>query len=784
MAKRKSNQRDSFNYNEPKRTPPDHKYPKSQRFSTYKNPGISSRIIIERALKSPEGVNIESLKQIGATARDLIKYRKQIKNALYGLIKEDSGADLRLRSGAIGYLSALGYTETTDLLGAIALNNEERDSVRGYAIEALARLNGENAPLVLEELLNDPIDIVREKSIRGLGKIGGKEQTLALQKLTETDIDPEVVYRSKEALNQIITGVIPSASRNKTKERNSTRPMRNIIKPIGRHSGVQPQTTPHHNGDGKATTLGNNIVANREIAKNEAEKTAYPISYERISNASKDTVRLKIRGNNIGKAIQNHPDAKIFKVNEDELVLEFPKRYFEQGKRIPLNVDKDANKYQDIHWIPDAPDNPVIYEIGSREDVIWAKEKFGIYIRFNMPKNVKSASLILRTRLPKSNWMETYVELSEKDLANGEMFIDGFLSAITGNIKVEANIYTDQGSASKLKTTLMALPSNPISMNVSPTTAGTIGEGPAHYNSSENRFYCYANLEISNGFPHTVTLGPTVSIRVTDGGSETDNFSGSIGASTIAGNSTRTIGIWMSFGGGTYNVFKDYGDVTIRITLQTSEGDIVDSHVWAAMGQVKLALNFVGNFTGTTRNQLQTSVDIDASGIYEQQNLYISDSAQFVIPSTHSDFNRYRDIEMDDNKDSDCTAGSDEADDLRDDWSSPNDSWLDVWLVETLSGPACAASVGGFSPVDGPTSKGGSRSGVIVKMSSADLSTAGGRNLMGIIIAHEVGHFLGLNHTSTNDNFMEASVGGSNTDITHGQYLTMAEHGFVTRFVV
>ncbi len=90
---------------------------------------------------------------------------------------------------------------------------------------------------------------------------------------------------------------------------------------------------------------------------------------------------------------------------------------------------------------------------------------------------------------------------------------------------------------------------------------------------------------------------------------------------------------------------------------------------------------------------------------------------------------------MDDNKASDCTAGSDEADDLRDDWSSPTD-WLDVWIVESFSGPACAASVGGFSPVDGPTA-----------------------------------------------NFMAASTGGSNTGITHAQYLEMAEHGFAERFV-
>jgi hypothetical protein len=330
----------------------------------------------------------------------------------------------------------------------------------------------------------------------------------------------------------------------------------------------------------------------------------------------------------------------------------------------------------------------------------------------------------------------------------------------------------------------MALPANPISMNVSPSIVSTIGEGPAHYNSFEDKFYCYAHLQVTNGFPHSVTLGPRVSARVTDGGVEKDNFSFFISTSTVSANSTRTIGVWMSFGGNTYDVFKNFGDVTIRLTLQTSEGNVEDSGVWAAMAQIKLALNFVGNFSSNTRSLLQSVVDNEASAIYEQQNFFISDSARFLLPSTNGDFSRYRDLEMADNKESDCTAGSDEANSLRDDWSSPNDSWLDVWCVETLSGPSCAASVGGFSPVNGPRAKDGSNSGLIINMSVASLSTTGSRNLMGVIIAHEVGHFLGLNHTDPDTNFMAASTDGTNRDITHQQYIDMADHGFISRFVI
>ena len=149
----------------------------------------------------------------------------------------------------------------------------------------------------------------------------------------------------------------------------------------------------------------------------------------------------------------------------------------------------------------------------------------------------------------------------------------------------------------------------------------------------------------------------------------------------------------MSFGGDTYDVFKNFGDVTIQLTLQTSEGNVEDFHVWAAMAQIKLALNFVGNFSATTRSQLQSVVDNESSAIYEQQNFFISDSARFVLPSSNGDFGRYRDIEMDDNKDSDCTSGSDEADDLRDDWSSPMKAgWMFGWLKRCLVHPALRVS--------------------------------------------------------------------------------------------
>jgi predicted Zn-dependent protease len=54
---------------------------------------------------------------------------------------------------------------------------------------------------------------------------------------------------------------------------------------------------------------------------------------------------------------------------------------------------------------------------------------------------------------------------------------------------------------------------------------------------------------------------------------------------------------------------------------------------------------------------------------------------------------------------------------------------------------------------------------------------------MGVAIAHEVGHFLGLKHTDASQNFMNASTSGSSTNITSDQSKTMRKHGFVRRHV-
>lgn len=122
---------------------------------------------------------------------------------------------------------------------------------------------------------------------------------------------------------------------------------------------------------------------------------------------------------------------------------------------------------------------------------------------------------------------------------------------------------------------------------------------------------------------------------------------------------------------------------------------------------------------------------------------------------------------MEDNKDSDCIFGSDEVDDMCDDWSLLNDIWLDIWLVESFLGLFCLVGVGGFFLVNGFIGKGGKNFGLIVNMLSVDLFIQNGRDLMGIIIVYEVGYFLGLNYDFILSNFMVVSMDGINMNIMY-----------------
>jgi hypothetical protein len=389
MKKRKKIQLPEFIYNEPVREKPNHKYPESQPFDVYKSPGIGARVTIEKGLSSFEGVNIINIKEIGASPRDIITYKEQINNALYSIIKEGTNYEGRLRAGAIAWLSALQFKEATELIGTIALNSFESDTIRGVAVESLKRFGGETAVKFLEQSLYDPHPVVREKTVRALSVIGSKNHLDLLKRLQEKDPDPEVRFQSRSAINKIETGKeLKREPPSKKRKKLLTALQENIVRPIGRHSTIRPQVTPDYK-QGTVIPLsgGINIVRNQEIAELELEKQMTPVAYELVQGAPPDMMRISLRGSSIANSI-SFPRSKIYNISDNEIIVDTP---LEAAKRPGEHFYSSSQKcceheLQLPTWMPDAPASPVIYNIETAGNIIWSKKVFDLKISFYLLK--------------------------------------------------------------------------------------------------------------------------------------------------------------------------------------------------------------------------------------------------------------------------------------------------------------------------------------------------------------------------------------------------------------
>ena len=108
----------------------------------------------------------------------------------------------------------------------------------------------------------------------------------------------------------------------------------------------------------------------------------------------------------------------------------------------------------------------------------------------------------------------------------------------------------------------------------------------------------------------------------------------------------------------------------------------------------------------------------------------------------------------------------DEAEELTNDWTVPNDA-LDIFFVLTYSGTTI-----GLSRVDGPCDKDAKG------MDGSVVAIEGSANTTGFVLAHEAGHYLGLSHSSNSGNLMFGTVpNGGN--LTNSQGNNMRNHCFV-----
>jgi len=112
----------------------------------------------------------------------------------------------------------------------------------------------------------------------------------------------------------------------------------------------------------------------------------------------------------------------------------------------------------------------------------------------------------------------------------------------------------------------------------------------------------------------------------------------------------------------------------------------------------------------------------------------------------------------------DVIDSNSEAEALTDEWTVPNNN-VDVFLVKLYVG-----AVAGLSPVSGPCNKDAKgMDGSVVELVGSTT---------GQVLAHEVGHYLGLPHVTDSTNVMFPSVPNGGL-LTTSQGNTMKTHCFI-----
>lgn len=195
------------------------------------------------------------------------------------------------------------------------------------------------------------------------------------------------------------------------------------------------------------------------------------------------------------------------------------------------------------------------------------------------------------------------------------------------------------------------------------------------------------------------------------------------------------------------NVFGYYWPpsqiLSLKRQLELDRGEAIN---------INVILVAESTFTSADITKIQYALQFTRQ-IYDDVNIGIRKIRWQAIPT--SDAGSYATID----------SGG-EACDLTDDWNGSGSDYLDVFVVRVING------ADGWSEVDGPCSKNHS-----TEMTGSVVSLNGNNNNTGNTFAHEIAHYLKLEHISSSNNFIgNNGSSNSNTSITASQGNKMKSH--------
>jgi hypothetical protein len=404
-------------------------------------------------------------------------------------------------------------------------------------------------------------------------------------------------------------------------------------------------------------------------------------------------------------------------------------------------------------------DIPYINDVKTQPEHVLYRKSFRLDILFD--DSISGVRLVRLEVDSVSHSLDLTREVTPAERRQGSVTFE--LPAMeAGVMNIQVSLYDDAGNKDYLARTFTIF-HNPPTVTFFPSERSLRLSNGAALKKSDGNFHCDSNFFFSNGTGSTATLSRNMAWRITSqSGGLLWNGSWDWGSNIVLSPWSTSTGWWFNFWFSPGHVVGQrlQARESIRITYEFTEvgtGTLVsDSLSWRAVLGPNVNIIRVGeeNFTNTERTLVFNALRSSASSIYQQQDLDIGTISTWIIRV--ADAGGY--VTIDSNG---------EAEDLTSDWTVSNDS-MDLFVVRSYVG-----SVAGLSPVNGSCDKDAKgMNGSVVELQS-------GQQLLGVIMAHELGHYLGLSHTSATNNVMNPTVSNSTTLLSGTQGTTMKSHCFI-----
>jgi hypothetical protein len=418
--------------------------------------------------------------------------------------------------------------------------------------------------------------------------------------------------------------------------------------------------------------------------------------------------------------------------------------------------------------------SPCILDVASQQDYIYSHKPFILTIRFANPSE-KRIAIASVTVLWAGKPFVVEKELTEEESHQGRVHLefDEQRTLPIGPAEFLVALYRPDGTQASFRKTFYVLPVNPLSLSLSPAGATVTGTWSAHgeYRSSSDTFLTECTMTIANGDTNSVRMNRRVAWKFWDGGigatlveSGAFDWPGNI---SVLGNSVWQGGIWFSSpnGSGIYNKYRGKEDMTIEIQMSADDGRSVAGTITCRV-MLAYGVNIikVGNFDFQEGVDLYHAVDVTRQ-IYERRDITFRAIFRWMIHNANAGGYTVINSEQ-------------EVHDLFQDWSVQNDS-IDIFVCQDFVGTSFDGLAG---DIPGPASKGGSNDGVAAdKTGFTDASEVKRLDIryLGMLIGHELGHYLGLPHINETGNLMLSNSGTNDTNLNYEQYRLILPHGFL-----